>query len=607
MDLFEKIKLILETQGYIPYDISSVNHLAAAAFLTASNALIIHLTSLNQDPNDHKPILPENAFTIDAKFSPDDSWISLPVDYTGKELSSLYRLSTTSTDQLPPLEQISSSEGRHIWLDWSPDGKDIAWAISQDKINKIMILSNQPNSEEKLVWEGTVIPWFGCGRWGPNLIKFTTVLPGKNEFSEIVINPNTGEIVQTIPIASSYTFNSYWHPTKSIFPFLSRDDNKLKLFNLETSETVALPIPEGEIETVCWSKDGAKLYFGVTKDGRDQIYTIDLDSMELEPLPLPKGLNKLFKVQSWKDKEILYFIHSDATTRMNLWKFDLEIQKYQQLTQKRSPEAGTSEFPLVNSISEYWKSTDGLDIHGFVLIPSTPPPEGGYPAVVYVHGGPMGQSVDSFVGTFQVMTQEGFIVFLPNFRGSTGYGETFQMANFREIGKADFLDITSGVEHIISKYGVNPNKVIIYGGSYGGYMTLRALTKPEIFKFTAGWAEAAISDWEYMYDYAPDEVFRQFVVSIFGSMENDESRPYLKESSPVADWEKVQVPLGVVQYANDTRTPLKPVWDFVQKLIERGDDVEFHVRPMMGHANIPKGFLVRSIARLIQFCQRVVE
>ena len=87
----------------------------------------------------------------------------------------------------------------------------------------------------------------------------------------------------------------------------------------------------------------------------------------------------------------------------------------------------------------------------------------------------------------------------------------------------------------------------------------------------------------------------------------DESRPFLKEASPITDWDKVSKPLGVVQFANDTRTPLKPVWDFVDKLIERGDHVEFHVETAMGHVNIPKGYLVRSVARQIQFFNKIMK
>ncbi|MFW9853526.1 MAG: S9 family peptidase [Candidatus Thorarchaeota archaeon] len=606
MDLFDRIKLILETQPYIPTDISQKNNLAVGNFLTPSNASILHLTSLEKDPNAHKPILPENAFTIDAKFSPDGSWVAIPIDYTGKELSSLYRVATSFSEELPPLDKISKSEGRHGFVDWNREGGKLTWCISQETGNKVIVLSNEPDSQEKIVWEGKEIPWIG--QWKPSrYIKFTAVLSAENKFQEFVIDPDSGILLHKVPIANSYTFNGSWHPQDPIFPFLSEEDTKLKLFNADSGEITSLPTPEGEIETVRWSLNGETLYFGVTKDGRDQIYSLHIPSQELKALTLPKGLNKLYEVQLFENKESIFFIHSDATTRMNLWKFDLESHEVTQLTKKRSPKVGTEDFPLVESISEHWESADGMRIHGFVLVPSNPPPPEGYPAIVYVHGGPMGQSEDTFIGTFQILTQEGFVVFLPNFRGSTGYGETFQMANYREIGKADLLDITTGVNHIVKKHGVDPNKVIIYGGSYGGYMTLRALTKPDIFKFAGGWAEAAISDWEYMYDYAPDEVFRQFVVLLFGPMENDESRPFLKESSPVQDWENVQVPLGIVQFANDTRTPLKPVWDFAQKLIERGDDVEFHVRPMMGHANIPKGYLVRSIARSIQFCKRVVE
>ncbi len=602
MDLFEKIRLILETQGYIPLDIGNVKELVTGLFLTPNNALILHLTSL-ENPTHHSPILPENASTVDARFSPDDSWIAVPVDYTGKEESSLFRLSTTHPDRPIPAERLSQTVGRHLGFDWSPDGQRIAWGLSTQKTNQVVLQPNEAGEEAQSLWEGDEIIQFIHWKH-PDFLKFTRIDGKTNEFDEVVMDPDSSEIVQTVPITTSYTFDGSWHPQKPVIPYLDRDAGNLTVFNVNSGEKIALPQPDGEIERVVWSSDGTTLYLSATKDARDRVYSIDLNSLELSPLPLPPGINKIHNIRKIKNEEVLFLVHADATTRMNLWRFSVMSQHVEQLTKKRSPKIGTAEFPLVDSASEHWNSKDGLRIHGFVMVPQSPPPADGYPAIVFVHGGPMGQDVDSFVGTYQILVQEGFVVFRPNFRGSTGYGAAFQRANYREIGKKDLVDIVTGVEMLIKRYNVNPKNVAITGGSYGGYMTLRALTKPEIFEFSTGWASAAISDWEYMYDTG-DAVFRAFITSLFGKIE--ESRPFLKEASPIADWEKVSKPLGVVQFANDTRTPLKPVWDFVDKLIERGDHVEFHVEPAMGHVNIPKGYLVRSVARQIQFFNKIMK
>ncbi|MCK4320006.1 PD40 domain-containing protein, partial [Candidatus Bathyarchaeota archaeon] len=156
MDLFEKIKLIIETQGYIPFDIANVKKLFTGPFLTPNNAFILHLTSL-ENPNEHSPVLPENAYTIDAEFSPDDSWIAIPVDYTGKEESALYRLSTTNRERPMPMERLSKIAGRHLGFDWSPDGKKIAWGFSKQKKNHVAIQPNEAEADEHSLWEGDEI------------------------------------------------------------------------------------------------------------------------------------------------------------------------------------------------------------------------------------------------------------------------------------------------------------------------------------------------------------------------------------------------------------------------------------------------------------------
>ncbi|MHA2362696.1 MAG: prolyl oligopeptidase family serine peptidase [Candidatus Hodarchaeales archaeon] len=602
MDLFEKIKLIIETQGYIPYDIGNVTNFMTGPFLTPSNALIMHLTSLDS-PNDHSAILPEDTFSIDAKFSPDDSSITVAIDYSGKEENVLYRLSPTNKERPIPIERLSKAKGRHNGFDWSPDGSKIVWAFSEQKKNRLVIQPNEPDSDELSLWEGDEM--ISVGHWlHPDYVKFTQIKLESKEFNEIVINPKNGDFIHSIPIKSSFSFDGLWNPKKPIIPYLNREDGNLTLFNVESNEQIILPQPEGEIQKAIWSTNGETLFISATKDARDNIYSIPIDNLELNSLPLPEGVNKIFKIRQLNNEEKLFFVHADATTRMNVWEYNLGTREYSQLTKKRSPKVGTEDFPLVKSNSEHWQSRDELQIHGFVMVPQTPPPKEGYPAIVYVHGGPMAQDIDSFVGTYQLLVQEGFVVFRPNFRGSTGYGEAFQKANFREIGKADLLDVVTGVEMLIKKYQVNPNKVAITGGSYGGYMTLRALTKPEIFKFAVGWAEAAISDWEYLYDTS-DAIFRGAINLLFGPM--DESRPFLKESSPIADWEKVTQPLGIVQLANDTRTPLKPVWEFAQNLLEKGNHVEVHVEPAMGHVSLPKGYIIRSIARQVQFFQKTLK
>ncbi|TFF95587.1 S9 family peptidase [Candidatus Thorarchaeota archaeon] len=601
MDLFDKVKLILDTVGYQPFDIGNSKAVSTGPFLTPNNAMILHMNDLEK-PNEHIPILAEDEFAIDARFSPDDSWLAVPIDYSGKEEHLLYRLSTKSQEIPLPKEQLSRTPGRYMWLEWSPDGRSIAWCVSRQDSNQLIVQPNKEGEDERVLWKGDeIVLWLDWGNTG--LVKFTRLQGATNEFHETVIDPKDEKELVKLPVASSNSFFGRWHPRESVFPFLNADDHRLALYDVKSDEKILLPKMEGELEGTAWTSDGSHLLVSSTKDARDTVLSIDPESLEVVSLELPAGINKIVKVRQMDSEDVLFFVHADATTRVNLWKMGLESQEVEQLTKKRSPKVGTDDFPLVNSISEHWKSRDGLQIHGFVMVPDSPPPDGGYPAVVNVHGGPTGQDADAFVGTYQILVQEGFVVFRPNFRGSTGYGVEFQRANFREIGKADLIDIVTGVENLVKKYNVNPEKVAVMGGSYGGYMTLRALTKPDVFGFAAGWAEAAISDFRYLYETG-DAVFREFISYLFGPPDDDETKSALAEASPISDWENLQSPLGVVQLANDTRTPLKPVWDFVNLLIERGDNVEFHVEPAMGHVNIPKGYLARSIVRKIQFLQK---
>jgi len=244
------------------------------------------------------------------------------------------------------------------------------------------------------------------------------------------------------------------------------------------------------------------------------------------------------------------------------------------------PDAGTLDLAALQPFSvETFVSFDGTKVDGFLMAPShaglgTPPP-----AVVMVHGGPNGQTRDAFSATAHVLSQAGFLVVSPNYRGSTGYGRAFEDLNNHDWGGGDLKDITSVVEQLAKAGRLDARRVGIMGGSYGGYMTLRAITAvPGVF--------AAAVDSYGMPDLVADY---QITESRFGTwyvteMGTPTTHPELfRDRSPIHGMDKVVTPLLVLQGANDTNVPKEESDLVVAALKKRKATVDYAVYPNEGH------------------------
>jgi dipeptidyl aminopeptidase/acylaminoacyl peptidase len=219
---------------------------------------------------------------------------------------------------------------------------------------------------------------------------------------------------------------------------------------------------------------------------------------------------------------------------------------------------------------KYIESFDGLKIPTFIIRKSKKP----LPSIVWVHGGPWDDERDEFMGIILGFLCMGYNVIIPNFRGSTGYGENFRKMDIGDIGGGDLKDVISvsrwALKNKISK------KLSIIGGSYGGYMTLWAMfNEPELYE--CGIAIASIADWEETLELS-DFAFKNFFNMLFLG-----NKELMKERSPYYKCENLKKPLLIIHFQKDTRTHLKPVLKMIDKLNDLNKNVEVVIFPETGH------------------------
>jgi dipeptidyl aminopeptidase/acylaminoacyl peptidase len=199
--------------------------------------------------------------------------------------------------------------------------------------------------------------------------------------------------------------------------------------------------------------------------------------------------------------------------------------------------------------------------------------------VVYVHGGPASQTVNSFDRFIQYMANQGYLVIAPNYRGSTGYGKEFQQANLFDMGGGDLQDVLTAADWIQQTGYVDPKKLILMGASYGGYLTMMGVTKaPDVW--AAGVPIVPFVNW-FTEIENEDPVLQQSDLATMGDLRTNKA--LYEERSPIFFVDKVKSPLLLIAGGNDPRCPKEEAQQVVDAVKKQGGVADFKVYENEGH------------------------
>ncbi len=227
--------------------------------------------------------------------------------------------------------------------------------------------------------------------------------------------------------------------------------------------------------------------------------------------------------------------------------------------------------------SLHWK-TDIGEVQGWLICPSNLNPAQKYPMAVSVHGGPSSANTAAWPTRWNaVLPTQGYCVLLPNPRGSYGHGEAFTQANIRDFGYGDLRDILAGVDAAIAEGPIDANRVGIIGWSYGGYMTMWAVTQTGRFK--AAVAGAGIASWQ---SYYGQNKIDQWMIPFFGASVYDDPAVYAK-SSPITFIKQAKTPTLVLHGDRDSEVPTPQGYEFWHALRSLGVPTELVIYPNEGH------------------------
>ena len=518
-------------------------------------------------------------------WSPDGKWIAYMSDYDGDEQWDIFLVSPSSG------QVVNLTNTREIAEEsptWSADGRYLAYMVKPktSSVFEIDVYDTLMRGTRHLT-TGTakdklnVSPiWSRDGKW----IVYTQQQAKGTDSNIFVAEVASGKSTLLTPHQGEqlYSANDFSLDSKQVLITANAANSydNVGVLDIVSKKITWLTQDKWEISGGNFSPDGKSVTWTANVDGNTDIYLHDLASGKTTSLPVPKGVNQLGGAESafTRDGSRLLYYHNGPNAPNDAWIYSLADGKSRQVT--HALVAGVRAEDMVEPFLVHYPSHDGKwTISALVYMPYNLPRQPVSPAIVYVHGGPTAQTVNSFSRIIQYMANQGYIVIAPNYRGSTGYGKEFQQANLFDMGGGDLEDVLAAADWIKQTGYVDPKKLILMGGSYGGYMTMMGVTKaPEVW--AAGVPIVPFVNW-FTEIENEDPVLQQSDLATMG--DPVKNKALFEDRSPINFIDRVKAPLLLLAGGHDPRCPKTESQQVVDAIKKRGGTVEYKVYENEGH------------------------
>ncbi|WP_109852233.1 S9 family peptidase [Aquimarina sp. AU58] len=543
----------------------------------------------------------DSASIFGLSYFPEDDRILFRMDGNGDEIHKLFIKDSSGIKRLTPEKNVRAS-----FRGWAKDGKSFFYATNE-RDPKYMDHYEMDIADftSKLIYQNTDGMDFGGMSEDRKYIALSKSI-NTNDNDLYLLNTETKEKVKINDNLSGNSPEDFSPDGKSFY--YTTDDNAefsyLMKYNLEDGSKEKVLEKNWDISGFYFTQNGKYQVMFTNEDAKTVMEVKEVATGTIVDFPSIEN-QQINSARFSRDESMALLSVGGSNTPTNSYSYDLATKKYHKLTDVLNKDINPDH--LVTSEVVRFKSFDGLDIPAIYYKPKQATVDHKVPALVWVHGGPGGQSRQGFSSVIQYLVNHGYAVLAVNNRGSSGYGKTFYKMDDRNHGDKDLKDCVAGKDWLAKQDIVDADKIGIIGGSYGGYMTMAALTyTPEEFK--VGVNIFGVTNWLRTLKSIPPwwESFKEALYTEMGDPNTADS-VRLRQISPLFHTEKVTKPLIVLQGAKDPRVLKVESDEIVEGVKKSGVPVEYVLFEDEGHGFVKKENQIEAYGRILKFLDKYLK
>jgi dipeptidyl aminopeptidase/acylaminoacyl peptidase len=546
---------------------------------------------------DFTPITTSDSSSIfGISYFPNDERMLYRADGNGDEIYHIYMRDIDET-----ITELTPDEGaRASFYGWSQDGKSFAYGSNKrDKRYMDIYEMNIDDMTSELFYQNDEGYNLNAISANKNLIALSKTI-NTNDGDIFIYNRSNKSLIKINENQSGNSVQDFSLDDETLY--YTTDDGAefsyLMKYNIASGEKEKVIEKSWDVSGIYFTHNDKYMVSFINEDAKNTIEITEMSSGKNIELPDFKN-GSITSIGFSQDESIMRMYVGGSNSPSNLFTYNLETKEQHQLTNVLNKDIDANH--LVTAKVIRFKSFDGVEIPAIYYLPHQATADSKVPALVLVHGGPGGQSRQNFSSLTQYLVNHGYAVLAVNNRGSSGYGKTFFQMDDLNHGEKDLQDCVEGKNWLASQPEIDANKIGIMGGSYGGYMTMAALTyTPE--EFAVGVNLFGVTNWMRTLKSIPPwwESFKDALYKELGNPHTADS-VRLRRISPLFHTDKVTKPLIVLQGAKDPRVLQVESDEIVTGVRANGVPVEYVLFDDEGHGFVKKENQIEAYSRILKF------
>lgn len=463
---------------------------------------------------------------------------------------------------------------------WMTDSKSLIVSVEREDVDQLVLVTPDLIQSRLLTFTLEGDHWDAQPSPDGNAIAYVVRrFDDINRLDICILDLTMNELRIVYGRVKTRAWNPRWSPDGKWLAFISQQDGHDDLWLVKPDGTELSKVTKSghDISSPAWSPDGKRIACCVNEEGALNLALVNPENGEVD---MVKSGNGCHSNPQWApESDFVTFEYESPISAPEIYRLKMADRKSTQLTFTTLPAIAANNLVMPEIIR--YPSKDGLDIPAFLYKPEKSNKAG----IVYVHGGPSGQTLYEWDLLVQYLVAKGYTVLAPNYRGSTGYGVDFEHKNYGDWGGGDTQDCIHGAK-VLAQTGVDPARIAIMGGSYGGYMTICALSRDPGYHFACGITKFGDSNLYSSWAQCNREL--RLYTEIFLGHPREYPNIYMA-GSPLHQVENIKKPVLIMHGLLDDIVPPESSEEWVEALKKHGKQFEYKT-----YAGEPHGFLQRK-------------